>query len=144
MTALRAIVMPCLLRSLDFGRLLGVRMDIEDIARAAVDCGFKIHNVLGPGRLRVERQVPISFTYGGVTYEDGFRVDVLVERALPIELKSIEALAPVHSKQLLTYLRLLELPLGLLINFGAVSFKSGVQRILNPRADLSGLHEHKR
>lgn len=136
-------------------------MDIEAIARDAVDCGFKIHKDLGPGLLesvyegilarslearglRVERQVSISFTYGGVTYDDGFRVDILAERALPIELKSVEALAPVHSKQLLTYLRLLELPLGLLINFGAVSFKSGVQRIINPRADLSGLREHKK
>ncbi len=79
----------------------------------------------------------VSFTYGGVTYDEGFRVDIPVAKKLPIELKSIEALAPVHSKQVLTYLRLLELPLGLLINFGAPTFKSGVHRVLNPRADLA-------
>lgn len=135
-------------------------MELEAIARHVVDCGFKIHDDLGPGLLEsvyegilarslegrglfVERQVSISFNYGGVTYDDGFRVDILVERRLPIELKSIEALAPVHAKQLLTYLRLLELPLGLLVNFGAVSFKSGIQRMINPRVDLSELREHK-
>jgi GxxExxY protein len=128
-------------------------MDIEGLAREAVDCGFKIHNDLGPGLLesvyegilarslearglRVARQVPVSFTYDGVAYDDGFRVDILVESKLLIELKSVEKLAPVHSKQVLTYLRLMELPLGLLMNFGAATFKEGVHRVLNVRGDL--------
>ncbi|MCE9521303.1 MAG: GxxExxY protein [Alphaproteobacteria bacterium] len=128
-------------------------MDIEVLAREAVDCGFKIHNDLGPGLLesvyedvlahllesrgmQVERQAPISFVYSGKSYDNGFRADILVERKLLIELKSIEKLAPVHSKQVLTYLRLLELPLGLLMNFGAATFREGVHRVLNVRANL--------
>jgi GxxExxY protein len=128
-------------------------MDIEGLAREAVDCGFKIHNDSGPGLLesvyegilvrslearglQVARQTPISFTCGGVTYDDGFRADILLECKLLIELKSVEKLAPVHSKQVLTYLRSLDLPLGLLMNFGAATFKEGVHRILNTRGDL--------
>ena len=128
-------------------------MDTEDLARVAVDCGFHIHDDLGPGLLetvyegilrrslearglQVERQVSVSFAYGGVTYDDAFRADLLVERRLLIEVKSVERLAAVHSKQVLTYLRLLQLPLGLLMNFGAATFKAGVQRVLNTRAEF--------
>ena len=64
-------------------------------------------------------------------FDDGLRVDLLVNEKIVIELKSVETLAPVHPKQLLTYLRLLNLPLGLLINFGAVTFKEGCKRIVN-------------
>ena len=128
-------------------------MDTEDLARVAVDCGFHIHDDLGPGLLetvyegilmrslearglQVERQVSVSFAYGGVTYDDAFRADLLVERRLLIEVKSVERLAAVHSKQVLTYLRLLQLPLGLLMNFGAATFKAGVQRVLNTRVEF--------
>lgn len=86
--------------------------------------------------LQVERQKPVSFTYGGVRLDDAFRVDLLVEGQLLVELKSVEKLAPVHSKQVLTYLRLMNLPLGLLMNFGAATFKEGIHRILNARGDL--------
>jgi iron complex transport system substrate-binding protein len=123
-------------------------MDIERLAREAVDCGFKIHTELGPGLLesvyegllsrmlekrgfRIERQKPISFEFDGVTYDDAFRTDLLVDRALLIEVKSVEKTAPVHIKQVLTYLRLTKLPLGLLMNFGMATFKEGVQRIAN-------------
>ena len=123
-------------------------MDVEILAREAVDCGFNIHRELGPGLLesvyevlmakalqkrgfRVERQRPISFAYDGVTFEEAFRVDLLVEGLLLIEIKSIEKSAPVHGKQLLTYLRLMKLPLGLLMNFGLAKFKEGVQRVAN-------------
>jgi iron complex transport system substrate-binding protein len=123
-------------------------MDIERLAREAVDCGFKIHTELGPGLLEsvyeglmsrmmekrgftIERQKPISFEFDGVTYDDAFRTDILVESALLIEVKSVERTAPVHIKQVLTDLRLTKLPLGLLMNFGLATFKEGVQRIAN-------------
>lgn len=79
----------------------------------------------------IERQKPISFEFDGVTYDDAFRTDILVEGALLIEVKSVERTAPVHIKQVLTYLRLTKLPLGLLMNFGLATFKEGVQRIAN-------------
>lgn len=79
----------------------------------------------------VERQKPVSFEFDGLQFDDAFRVDLLVERCVVVELKSVEALAPVHSKQVLTYLRLLNLPVGLLINFGAATMKEGLHRIVN-------------
>ncbi|AJP71541.1 GxxExxY protein [Sphingomonas hengshuiensis] len=122
--------------------------DVEALARIAVDCGFKLHEALGPGLLEsvyeacmahslaarglaVDRQKPIPILFDGVTLQEGFRVDLLVEGRLLIELKSTEAHAPVHAKQLLTYLRLMNLPLGLLMNFGAPTFKQGVRRLAN-------------
>lgn len=122
--------------------------ELERVAREAVDCGFLVHRELGPGLLesvyeivlfeslrqrglKVLRQVPISIRYGGQAFDNGFRADLLVEDQLLIELKSTERHAPVHAKQLLTYLRLAGLPLGLLMNFGMGTFKEGVQRIGN-------------
>jgi iron complex transport system substrate-binding protein len=81
--------------------------------------------------LTVERQKPICFEYDGISFDDGFRVDLLVEGRVVVELKSVEKVAPVHSKQLLTYLRLMSLPVGLLINFGAATLKEGLHRIVN-------------
>ena len=81
--------------------------------------------------VRVEQQKIIDFNYDGVRFERGLRVDLLVEGLLVVELKSIEKLAPVHTKQLLTYLRLLDLPLGLLINFGGATLKEGLRRVVN-------------
>ncbi len=131
-------------------------LDIEGIARCALKSGLAIHRDLGPGLLesayeallsaalaqqglRVERQKSISLVYAGIKLDDAFKADLLVEEKLLIELKSVEKFAPVHAKQVLTYLRLLNLPLGLLMNFGADTFKEGARRILNPRADLSQL-----
>lgn len=128
--------------------------DIEDLARSALKIGLEIHRDLGPGLLesayealmaasltrqglRVERQKAMSLIFRDVELEDAFRADLLVEGTLLIELKSVEKIAPVHAKQVLTYLRVLDLPLGLLLNFGAPTFKEGARRILNPRADLS-------
>ncbi|MFN2258501.1 MAG: GxxExxY protein [Parasphingopyxis sp.] len=116
------------------------------MARNAVDCGFKLHNELGPGLLesvyeaclfkllvdrglRVERQKPVPIRFDGVTFEEGFRADLLVEDQLLIELKSTESYMPVHAKQVLTYLRLMDLRLGLLMNFGAPTFKDGIRRL---------------
>ena len=79
----------------------------------------------------VERQVSVPLIFKGTQIEVPFRADLVVERKLLIELKSVERNAPVHAKQVLTYLRLMDLPSGLLINFGLVSYKLGVQRVAN-------------
>ena len=81
--------------------------------------------------LSFECQLQVPVEHRGVLIENAFRADILVENSLLVELKSTEAHAPVHAKQLLTYLRLMKLPLGLLINFGAASYKGGVRRIAN-------------
>ncbi len=124
------------------------RRDKEGISRIVVDCGYHLHRELGPGLLEsvyevvlakmlverglsVRRQVPVPIAVMGMKFDEGFRADSLVEDVLLVELKSVENLAPVHAKQVLTYLRLLNLPLGLLINFGAATFKEGVKRIVN-------------
>ncbi len=118
-----------------------------------VDAALKLHRAVGPGLLesvyeallakelerrgfRAARQVPVSFDYDGLSFQDAFRVDLLVESRIVVELKSVERLAPVHSKQLLTYLRLMNLPVGLLVNFGASTLKEGLHRIANSRAPL--------
>lgn len=122
--------------------------DVEELAKAAVDCGFRIHKELGPGLLEsvyeavlasalartgllAERQKPLPISFEGVQISEGYRVDLLVEGKLIIEVKSVERLVPVHGKQLLTYLRLAKQPLGLLMNFGGETFKEGVKRVAN-------------
>jgi GxxExxY protein len=129
-------------------------MELEDIARVVVDCGFNLHRRIGPGLLEsvyeavlsellakqgfaVERQVPIAVRIDDIVVNEGFRVDLLVEGRLLVELKSVERLAPVHGKQVLTYLRLMDLPLGFLINFGAATFREGVRRIVNNHTDFA-------
>jgi iron complex transport system substrate-binding protein len=79
----------------------------------------------------VERQKVVRFEYDGMVFEEGFRVDLLVEGCVIVELKSVEKLVPVHGKQVLTYLRLMGLHVGLLMNFGAATLKDGLQRIVN-------------
>jgi GxxExxY protein len=128
-----------------------VRVDqlaLDDITGSIVNEALGIHRELGPGLLesvyeavlaralvrhgfRVERQRIVRFEYDGMVFDDGLRVDLLVEQRVVVELKSTEILAPVHSKQLLTYLRLMKLPVGLLINFGGATLKEGLQRIVN-------------
>ena len=122
--------------------------DIEAIAREAVDCGFKIHTEIGPGLLEsayelllaesltargmmVQAQIPISIRANGIVIDNAFRADLLVDKKLLIEIKSTEQHAAVHAKQLLTYLRLMKMPLGLLMNFGTPTFKEGIKRIVN-------------
>jgi iron complex transport system substrate-binding protein len=123
-------------------------MEIDDITGIIIDTSIKIHKDLGPGLLesvyeavlakkieqkglKVLRQVAIDFEYDGIVFKEGFRLDLLVEDKVIIELKSVESLAPVHSKQLLTYLRLLKLEVGLLINFNEALLKNGINRIVN-------------
>jgi GxxExxY protein len=126
--------------------------NVEELSAIVVDCGYKLHVEAGPGLLEtvyevvlakmladqglaVKRQVPVPIRLMGMTFEEGFRADIIVENRLLIELKSVENLLPVHSKQVLTYLRLLNHPLGLLINFGASTFKDGCKRIVNGHTD---------
>jgi GxxExxY protein len=123
-------------------------MTENEIATGVVDAAFKIHNTLGPGLfesvyeaaldfelrkrgLRVNKQVGLPVHYESVRLELGFRVDLVVEDKVIVEIKSIEAIAPVHKKQLLTYLRLMDLRLGLLINFNVDLIKDGIQRVVN-------------
>jgi iron complex transport system substrate-binding protein len=134
----------------------------EELARIVVDCGFGIHKELGPGLLEnvyeavlaamlvevgmhVDRQKPISITYNGLLLQNAFRADLIVENSLIGEIKSVEQLAPVHGKQLLTYLRLTKQPLGLLINFGAPTFRDGVKRVVNGHTNFasSSLRVHQ-
>jgi iron complex transport system substrate-binding protein len=122
--------------------------ELDEITGEIVDAAMKLHTRLGPGLLEsvyevilarelerrgliVSRQMPVAFEFDGMHFEEGFRVDLLVETIVVVELKSVERLAPVHSKQLLTYLRLLNLPVGLLINFGEATLKEGLHRIVN-------------
>lgn len=124
------------------------RPEIDEITGQVVDAAVKLHTRVGPGLLAsvyelvlaselelrglmVERQKPVSFEFDGLRFEDAFRVDLLVEGCVVVELKSVETLAPVHSKQVLTYIRLLNLPVGLLINFGAATMKEGLRRVVN-------------
>jgi GxxExxY protein len=130
-----------------------VPVEIERLATIAVDCGFRVHEGLGPGLLEsvyegvlayslsrrglvVERQKPVPIRLKGIILDEGFRADLLVEGKLLIELKSVERTAPVHGKQVLTYLRLMDLPLGLLMNFGAATFKEGIKRVANNQSSL--------
>jgi iron complex transport system substrate-binding protein len=118
------------------------------LATGAIDCGFQIHKQLGPGLLetgyecvlarsierrglKIDRQKPVEIRFDGLVIKDAFRYDLLVEDRLLIELKSSENMMPVHAKQLLTDLRLMHLSLGLLMNFGAATFKLGLKRIVN-------------
>lgn len=122
--------------------------DLEAIARISVDCGFHLHRDIGPGLLEsayeillfeslkekglsVERQRAIPITFRSRVLSEAFRADLIVENQILIELKSTERSAPVHAKQVITYLRLADLPLGFLMNFGAATFKEGVKRIAN-------------
>ncbi|MCD6585640.1 MAG: GxxExxY protein [Desulfobacteraceae bacterium] len=123
-------------------------MKENDIAKQIVDAAFKVHTTLGPGLLesvyeivlaheisqkglRVERQKAIPIEYNGIKFKEGFRADMVVQNLVIIELKSVEKVSSVHKKQLLTYLRLSDKKLGLLINFGSALIKNGISRIVN-------------
>lgn len=127
-------------------------MTENDIGKIVVDCAFQVHTRLGPGLLEsvyevalayeqrkrglvVERQVPIPVVYDGIQFDEGFRADLIVAGLVIIELKSVEAVHPVHKKQLLTYLKLADKRLGYLINFGAELIKDGLSRVSNGAAD---------
>jgi GxxExxY protein len=129
-------------------------MTENTIAREIVDAAFHIHTALGPGllesvydavlayelsqrSLRVVRQQPIPVVYKNVRIDTGFRADMVIEDKVIVEVKSVEMLAPVHKKQLFTYLRLADKRLGLLINFQVALIKDGIIRIVNGLPDDS-------
>jgi len=120
------------------------------ITGVIVDVAYRIHCDLGPGLfpsvygvvvpralerrgLKVERHKLVTFEYDGLRFDNGLRVDLLVGEQVVVEVKAVDTITPVHSKQVLTYLRLLDLPVGLLINFGAATLKEGLRRIVNTR-----------
>ena len=122
--------------------------DLEAISGDVIDAAIGLHRELGPGLLEsvyemllaselasrgytVERQKPINIEYNGNRFEAAFRIDLLVESTLLVEIKSVERLNGAHSKQLLTYLRLTDKPVGLLINFAGETLKEGLKRVVN-------------
>jgi GxxExxY protein len=128
-------------------RRLGLR-DIEQISGDVLDAAIKLHKALGPGLLetvyemvlaarlvsmgyRVERQKPVDIVFEEMRFEAAFRIDLLVDGRLIIEIKSVNELNLGHHKQLLTYLRLTEQPVGLLINFGGAKLMDGFKRVVN-------------
>lgn len=125
-----------------------VPADIERMATSAVDAAFAVHSEYGPGLLEsayegcfarelelrgidYRRQLPVPLDYKGKLIEVGFRADIVMTGKLVIELKAVEKIIPVHKAQVITYLKILKLQLGLLINFNEVLIKDGIQRILN-------------
>ena len=127
-------------------------MTENEIATQILDAAFVVHTKLGPGLfetvyevilahelvkkgLSVERQKPMPITYDGVVFNEAFKTDLVVNSKVITELKSVTALSPVHSKQVLTQLRLSGLKLGLLINFGEAHLKNGIKRIINGQLD---------
>ena len=123
-------------------------MEIDDISGIVIDEAIAIHRGLGPGLLetvyetvlaaalirrglKVDRQSPVDIEYDGMRFIAAFRIDLLVEDRLVLEVKSVEQLSKVHGKQLLTYLRLTSRPVGLLLNFSGATMKDGIKRIVN-------------
>ena len=123
-------------------------MTENELAAIVVDTSLFIHKKLGPGLLEsvyeavlafelgkrgllIERQVPIPLIWNGMLVGESFRADIMVDKKLLLELKSVEKLLPVHKKQVLTYLRITKLKLGLLLNFGADLMKNGIVRLVN-------------
>ena len=124
----------------------------DPLSYKVIGCAMEVYNVLGPGLLEsayekalihelqinglsVSSQVPVEMQYKGVNLGEGLRLDLLVEDSLIVELKSIDELKPVHYKQLLTYLQLLDKRIGLLINFNVNDFRDGIKRVVNDFKD---------
>jgi GxxExxY protein len=120
----------------------------NEISEIIIECCIKIHKILGPGLLEsvyekvlsyelqkkglnVKQQIPIPIKYGNIIFEEGYRADIIVNDAVIIEIKSVKEFDPVHLKQLLTYIRLAEKKLGLLINFNKELLKDGIKRVIN-------------
>jgi iron complex transport system substrate-binding protein len=121
---------------------------VDEISSRVFGEAIKIHRELGPGLLesvyeavlaaslersgyKVQRQVPVAIEYDGMRLEGAFRIDLFVEETLIVEIKAVESLTKVHAKQLLTYLRLMKQPVGLLLNFSGLTMKEGIRRLVN-------------
>ena len=128
--------------------------DIDEISGDVLDVALKLHRELGPGLLEsvyeallarrmeqmghpVARQLPVDIEFDGICIAGAFKIDLLVDHRLIVEIKSVERLTAVHGKQLLTYLRLTKQPVGLLINFGGETLKEGVRRVVNDHSSAS-------
>ena len=122
-------------------------MEINALSKETIGAAMEVHRALGPGllegayeaclahelakrELSFERQRPIPLTYGGEVIEVGFRADFIVEKAILLELKSVERLQPIHTAQVLTYLKLTGLQLGLLINFNVKVLQHGIRKVV--------------
>ena len=122
--------------------------EVEKLATVAVDSAFAVHSELGPGLLEsayqacfahelslrgvgYQKELPVPLKYKGIRIEIGFRADIIIEQKLLIELKAVEQLLPIYKAQVITYLKLMRLQLGLMINFNEVLIKHGIQRVLN-------------
>lgn len=123
-------------------------MPIDEITSVVINEAIRIHRELGPGLfesvyetvlagrlsnrgLTVARQVPVPIEFDGHRFEVAFRVDILVENSVVLEIKAVETISKAHAKQLITYLRLLKQPVGLLLNFSGSTMKEGIRRIVN-------------
>lgn len=123
-------------------------MNENEIGRIVVDCAINLHKAVGPGLLesvyevllehelvsrglKVKRQVSIPIKYNGIQFVEGFRADMIVENKVILELKSVETTAKVHKKQVLTYIKLANMKLGFLLNFGESLMKNGITRLIN-------------
>lgn len=121
---------------------------IDEISAIVIDECIKIHRELGPGLfetvyetvlagrleargLKIERQMPVPLEFDGYSFNSAFRIDLLVDSRLVLEVKAVETLSKAHAKQLLTYLRLLKQPVGLLLNFSQATMKDGIRRLVN-------------
>ena len=133
-------------------------MDIEKVAKEIVDAAIKVHRTLGPGLfestyqkclayelrkrgLRVDCEVVLPIVYDGVEIESGYRLDMLVDDLIVVENKTVDNTTPVHSAQLLTYLRLGGYELGFLLNWKVTLMKQGISRIINPSLNFVGGRE---
>ena len=122
-------------------------MDRNEISGAIVDAAMKVHSALGQGLLesaytaclrhelikrglKVTSEVPVPVVYDGIRLEAGYKLDLLVEDTVVVELKAIEALAPIHQAQIISYLKLAGKPIGLLINFHSLHLKDGIKRFV--------------
>ena len=129
-------------------------MEYSELTDKIIGAAMKVHSAIGPGvlesvyrtcmahelkklGLRVSCEVVLPVVYDGLKFDSGFRIDLLVEDLVVVELKCADALLPIHKAQLLTYLRLSNKPIGLLLNFKVVHMREGIQRILNNKYQLS-------
>lgn len=125
---------------------------IDQITHDVIGLAMRIHSTLGPGLFesvyetvlagklteqgyRVDRQVPIDIEFEGTRFTNAFKIDLLIDGRLIVEIKSLEQISALHAKQLLTYLRLKNLPVGLLINFGCLTIRDGIKRVVNNHQD---------
>jgi GxxExxY protein len=123
-------------------------MNIEEVFKKVLDCSFKVHTALGPGLLEsayeaclfyelrqsglnVKKQLPLPLIYDEVKLDAGYRVDLLVEEQVIVEIKSVDGLADIHLAQILTYLKLSGCKLGLLVNFNVRHLKDGIKRVIH-------------